>query len=499
MSARNDLGTLEASGLVQVATLEPELEYLFRHALVQDAAYSSLLKQDRRTLHRLAAETLLTLYPERRGELAAVIAMHFERAGDPAAAVEHFVVAGEHALERFANREALAFFDRAEAGLTDDDRRIDLRLRAALGGAKVSWTFGSIDGPTTRLERALGYGEDGADLKLVGDAYFWLAFLRRLRGERPDTSPKLKHAAERAAQIGRARGDPLADAIPNAFAGVGMMGTGQLREGARLLSESLPPIIEHGDPLSSAILSGLLAVMYARLGEFAAAERWLTDAERLAEGGDPIAALDAKISRSSLMVERGDIAEGEALASTCAARSEELGAMACGVASNVIAGMAHLARDDALGAKVPLERGDELAQVSNMEPFRTMAQGLLGSVRTQLGDTPGGLAAWTLALERAYAMHDRGGEALTLWQRARTRAHATPPDYEIALADIDAATKLMEEMEARPSLARALRLRSQILRATGRAAEADASDKRSKAIGAELGLKDFAASGEPAA
>ena len=491
MSARNDLGLLEASGLVQVAALEPELEYLFRHALVQDAAYSSLLKQDRRTLHRLAAETLLTLYPERRGELAAVIAMHFERAGDPAAAVEHFVVAGEHALERFANREALSFFDRAEASLAEDDRRIDLRLRMALGGAKVSWTFGSIDGPTTRLERALGYGEDGADLKLVGDAYFWLAFLRRLRGERPDTSPKLKHAAERAAQIGRERGDPLADAIPNAFAGVGMMGTGQLREGTRLLSESLPPIIEHGDPLSSAILSGLLAVMYSRLGEFASAERWLADAERLAQSGDPIAALDAQISRSSLLIERGDIAEGEALASSCAARSEELGAMACGVASNVMAGIAHLAHDDALGAKVPLERGDELAQVSNMEPFRTMAQGMLGSVRTQLGDTPGGLAAWTLALERADAMHDRGGEALTLWQRARTRASAKPPDHAAALADIDAAIRLMEEMEARPSLARALRLRAQILRAIGRGAEADATDKRSTAMAAELGLKDF--------
>ena len=498
MTARNDLGTLEASGLVQVAALEPELEYLFRHALVQDAAYSSLLKQDRRTLHRLAAETLLTLYPDRRRELAAVIALHFERSGDLPAAAEHLVVAGEHALERFANREALAFFDRAEAALGDDDRRVDLRLRAALGGAKVSWTFGSIDGPTKRLERALGFGEEHATLKLVGDAYFWLAFLRRLRGERPDSSPSLKHAAERAAQIGRSLGDPLADAIPNAFAGVGMMGTGQLREGARLLSESLPPIIAHGDPLSSAILSGLLATMYARLGEFASAERWLADAERLAEGGDPIATLDVQISRSSLMIERGDIAEGEALASSCAARSEELGALACGVASNVMAGIAHLAHDDALGAKMPLERGDELAQVSNMEPFRTMAQGMLGSVRTQLGDAPAGVAAWALALERANAMHDLGGEALTLWQRARTRARATPPDHATALADIDAATKLLEQMEARPSLARALRLRAQILRALGRAADADAADQRSRAIATELGLTDFAASGASA-
>ncbi len=48
-------------------------------------------------------------------------------------------------------------------------------------------------------------------------------------------------------------------------------------------------------------------------------------------------------------------------------------------------------------------------------------------------------------------------------------------------------------MEARPSLARTLRDRAQILRAGGRAAEADAADARSRAIGTELGLTDFAA------
>src|SRR5205814_3640253 len=102
MTTKTELVTLERSGLIQVAAVQPELEYLFRHALVQDAAYSSLLKQDRRALHKLAAESLLALYPERTHELAGVIGMHYERAGDPAAAAEYLVIAGEQALERFA-------------------------------------------------------------------------------------------------------------------------------------------------------------------------------------------------------------------------------------------------------------------------------------------------------------------------------------------------------------------------------------------------------------
>ncbi|HEY6114403.1 MAG TPA: hypothetical protein VI172_00450, partial [Candidatus Dormibacteraeota bacterium] len=84
MSARAELGTLEASGLIQVATLQPELEYLFRHVLVQQAAYASLLKQDRKALHLAAAEAIVALHPEREQEFAAVIGMHLEQAGDAA-------------------------------------------------------------------------------------------------------------------------------------------------------------------------------------------------------------------------------------------------------------------------------------------------------------------------------------------------------------------------------------------------------------------------------
>src|SRR5207253_9447371 len=101
---------------------EPELEYLFRHALVQDAAYASLLKQDRRTLHRLAAETLLATYPDRKRELAAVIAMHYEQAGDAQAAAPYLVEAGAHAHGPVAHREALSFFERAVALPASDPR-----------------------------------------------------------------------------------------------------------------------------------------------------------------------------------------------------------------------------------------------------------------------------------------------------------------------------------------------------------------------------------------
>jgi predicted ATPase len=45
------LNTLEKSGLIRLAQIQPELEYLFRHALVQEATYESLLKNDRKRVH----------------------------------------------------------------------------------------------------------------------------------------------------------------------------------------------------------------------------------------------------------------------------------------------------------------------------------------------------------------------------------------------------------------------------------------------------------------
>jgi hypothetical protein len=252
MTARAELSTLEASGLVQVAALEPELEYLFRHALVQDAAYSSLLKQDRRTLHRLAAETLMALYPERTAELAAVIGMHYERAGDLAAAAPYLVIAGEQALERFARKEAVSFFDRAEASFASDDPRVDLRLRAALGAGKVSWTYRGQDEGIARLERALAIGESTGDPKIVGEIYFTIAFLRRMRGETVRSSPELKRAVDRAAEIGVARGDVSAQAIPKAFMAIGMMFSGELRRGATELEEALDVVAKDADPVSGA-------------------------------------------------------------------------------------------------------------------------------------------------------------------------------------------------------------------------------------------------------
>lgn len=107
------LDALETSGLIRLAQTQPDLEYLFHHALLQDAAYNSLVKSDRRAQHRSVGDALERLYPDRLDELAPVLALHFGEAGDGERALKYYTRAGDLALRRYANAEAVAHYSRA--------------------------------------------------------------------------------------------------------------------------------------------------------------------------------------------------------------------------------------------------------------------------------------------------------------------------------------------------------------------------------------------------
>ncbi|MDQ2807222.1 MAG: hypothetical protein M3Z04_09985, partial [Chloroflexota bacterium] len=125
MSLAGGLDQLAAIGLIN-AVPGPDSAYSFRHALVQEAAYSTVLRSDRRRLHGVVGTTLEQLYPDRRAELAALLAFHFREAGLELRALAYYSLAGKTALAAYANREAADHY-RAALLLTPDEReRADL-------------------------------------------------------------------------------------------------------------------------------------------------------------------------------------------------------------------------------------------------------------------------------------------------------------------------------------------------------------------------------------
>jgi class 3 adenylate cyclase/tetratricopeptide (TPR) repeat protein len=107
------LERLTASGLISRRGMPPDATYSFKHALVQDAAYATMLKSRRRQLHSSIAKLLVERFPAMAESLPEVVAHHFTEAGSASEAIGYWRRAGQLASARSANLEAVKSFEQA--------------------------------------------------------------------------------------------------------------------------------------------------------------------------------------------------------------------------------------------------------------------------------------------------------------------------------------------------------------------------------------------------
>jgi predicted ATPase len=109
------LDRLVAAGLLFRQGVPPYASYLFKHALVQGAAYSTLLRGRRQQLHGRIATTLEREFPEIAATQPEVLAQHYVQAGETEAASKFWTIAGDLAGRRAMSREAIAHYRAAAA------------------------------------------------------------------------------------------------------------------------------------------------------------------------------------------------------------------------------------------------------------------------------------------------------------------------------------------------------------------------------------------------
>ena len=156
------LERLTSAELIFSRGAPPESTYIFKHALVRDAAYENLLKNRRHTIHAKLVEALEVI-----GAAPELLAHHATAAGMTEPAVRHWLEAGEQAAARFANKEAVSHL-KSGIGLlggtadTAETARLDLNLHSALSSVLMvtqgygSDEVGKISTRTVELCRQVG-------------------------------------------------------------------------------------------------------------------------------------------------------------------------------------------------------------------------------------------------------------------------------------------------------------------------------------------------------
>jgi predicted ATPase len=112
------LRRLQAAEFLYETRLVPEQTYTFKHVLTQEVAYQSLLHSTRRQVHRQIAQVLEERFPMTVEVAPALLAQHYTEAGLYAQAIPYWQRAGQGAVERSANAEAISHFTQALALLT---------------------------------------------------------------------------------------------------------------------------------------------------------------------------------------------------------------------------------------------------------------------------------------------------------------------------------------------------------------------------------------------
>jgi class 3 adenylate cyclase/predicted ATPase len=153
------LDRLLQSGLLSRQGSPPNSSYLFKHALVLDAAHGTLLRDPRRALHARIAEVLESQFADVVEAQPELLARHLRAAGVTGRAIEYWFRAGERATKRSANREAVAHLRAALQLLEQTDDRAEreiweLRILIALGPPLILTTRSAAPEIATVYSRA---------------------------------------------------------------------------------------------------------------------------------------------------------------------------------------------------------------------------------------------------------------------------------------------------------------------------------------------------------
>ncbi len=242
------------------------IEYVFRHAILREVTYQTVVPRQRRSLHKLAGEWLLHTGGERAGELTLLVAEHFAKAGEEALAAEQFSKAGRALIPTGYYAEAVALLERARALVLAPEHHL-LRVEIELALGEVLGLKGDFEAAQAALDPAIATARATNNRAALARA---LAHAGRVALWRDD--PRAREYFEEALPLAREIGDE-----PNLIFMLRQMGNilqADPKKAEPLILESLERARRSGDLGAEAAALNSLGNVYMVTDEARALEQY---------------------------------------------------------------------------------------------------------------------------------------------------------------------------------------------------------------------------------
>ena len=261
-----DLKRLVEAGLIRLLSAQATTSYEFKHGLIRQTAYDSLLKRDAVLLHSKLAEIYEEFFPRLRSAEPETVAQHLTIAGRKLDAASVWLEAGEAARDMGSSEEALQRLDSCldclEA-LEETNETRCMRMRCEMvRGATINSHFGPVEQSAhDAFAQAAALAQDVGDTDLAFEALIRLAILKFNAGEFTGSVS----VADRAIDYGTATNNRRATTDGRVVLGLCAFAVGEFKKAQKLLGEASDLMLQ--DPSETDTYTGL-ALGYLSLTEY---------------------------------------------------------------------------------------------------------------------------------------------------------------------------------------------------------------------------------------
>jgi adenylate cyclase len=447
------------------------LKFMFRHILIHDSAYDSLLYHNRRSLHRYVAEAIEEIFPDEADSLSPVIAWHWERSGNRAMAIRWGIRALDNCARTFQNEEGLAWADKLRDWLdkeTDDPRRHVNLLEVLKSESEiflVQGRYGNVLENLDRMEGLVPY--EGGDE--------WLLQIHDKRGEVYRVTGRSGEAGSEfgaAIELARKTGSRQQERSLLCKTGLVLASRGRGDEARKNFSQALLLAREEGDRTTEGHALNNLGNLNYRQGRMEDAVWCFQQALDIAvETGDRRTEGIDRSNLGNLMLVQGRMQEAAGHFERALLLSREVGDRRSEGVILMSSSILRASLGDMDGALEYMDHALEIARETGERHFEASVLGTRGSQQVLRGQPEAAMDSFGEALRIYREIEDRDGEGTQLCSIGHLKAGSGDPVG--ALDDCREALRIHRETLNQRYVMRDLSVLGRVCLEAGRPEEAE--------------------------